>query len=70
MIRRNAHAAGRSWRKWDDPIVYRYDSLLVWTWAIAIGAWAGIIASIGVVGISVLALALLIAGIAAMALEP
>ncbi len=47
MIRRNAHAAGNSWRKWDDPIVYRLDALVVWTWSIALGAWAGLATATG-----------------------
>ena len=50
MSRLNArptHAAGDSWRKWEDPIVYRRP------WAPDLGLWAvciilGIVAGVGV----------------------
>lgn len=51
-MRRPAHAAGTSWRKWEDPVVYkRLNGPRVWVWSIALGAWLGL----AVAGTAVLA---------------
>lgn len=57
ITRRWSHEAGDTWSKWGDPayvagLAYerrarRWYAATVWTWAIALGAWAGIIVSFG-----------------------
>jgi hypothetical protein len=43
--RRPTQAAGRSWRKWEDPVVYRrpwLPDLAFWALCIAVGALVGL----------------------------
>lgn len=50
-MRRQAHAAGYSWRKWEDPIIYRgswragFDgwTALYWATAMLAGATAAVV---------------------------
>jgi hypothetical protein len=45
-MRRQAHAAGYSWRKWQDPIVYRPSRLFVglfWATCLEAGAVAALV---------------------------
>jgi hypothetical protein len=43
-VRRATHSAGYSWRKWEDPIVYRrLPQWTVWGWSIVIGASAALL---------------------------
>lgn len=47
LFRRQTRAAGYSWRKWEDPIVYRrpwlYD-VLFWALCVTLGAVVGAVA--------------------------
>jgi len=57
VTRRYAHEAGDTWSKWGDPAYIagldyerrerRWFAATVWTWAVAIGAWAAILVYIG-----------------------
>ena len=47
-MRRPAHAAGYSWRKWEDPIMAkRLPMWEVWGWCIAAGMTAAIFFELG-----------------------
>lgn len=53
ITRRYAHEAGESWSKWGDPAGLAYERhewrwfvATIWTWAVTLGAWVGIAASV------------------------